>query len=223
MTDHLDRIFVEICYDGKKANKDDLVQRINDFTAECSGWEEIESVNINPDRPPRIFSDAELEDRFLNLYKTAEKYRAGLEGRLGIKLSLDPRLLYLVTISAFDDIERYKAYHLERPYSDRSDAVKRSAFLTKWIAKIGPYQTIFSEGDDPRDVKPALANILFALTVSTIHISIDTGKNFKINQSAMHDLCYDLLYRRVNEDALLSTFQKFVRILRDENLLDINS
>jgi len=135
-------------------------------------------------------------------------------------LATDPRLIYLTVISAFDDIERYKAYHLEKPYRDRSDAVKRSAFLTKWIVKIGPYQTVFSEGDDPRDIKPALANILFALSVSTVNICIDCKKDFKLSQITAHELCYDLLYRRVNEDALLSVFQKIVNLINGHSIIE---
>lgn len=214
MTDHLDRIFVEVCYDAEEHDKVSLLKAVEAATAGLG-----DRVTVTLDRPPRIFSDRELEDRFLNLYKTAEKYRVGLEEKLGVKLVTDPRLIYLTVISAFDDIERYKAYHLEKPYQDRSDAVKRSAFLTKWIVKIGPYQTVFSEGDDPRDIKPALANILFALAVSTVNICIDCKKDFKLTRITAHELCYDLLYRRVNEDALLSIFQKIVHLINGQELV----
>jgi hypothetical protein len=215
MTDHLDRIFVEVCFDPTEHDPDALLEQIQ---VAVKGLGKRTTVTAN--RPPRIFSDEELEDRFLNLYKTAEKYRVGLEGKLGVRLVTDPRLIYLTTISAFDDIERYKAYHLEKPYRDRSDAVKRSAFLTKWIVKIGPYQTVFNDGDDPRDIKPALANILFALAVSTVNICIDCKKDFKLSELTAHELCYDLLYRSVNEDALLSIFQKFVHIINDCKIIE---
>lgn len=216
MTDQLDRIFVEVCFDSKNHNADGLVDQLSKVIVGIG-----DAVTITKNRPPRIFSDSELENRFLNLYKTAEMYRKGLEGRLGIRLQIDPRLLYLATISAFDDIERYKAYHLEKPYTDRSDAVKRSAFLTKWISRIGPFQTIYQEGDDPRDIRSALANILFSITVSTIHISIDCNRTFKLSALSAHELSYDLLYRRVNEDALLATYQKIVHILKDRAIVEI--
>jgi len=215
MTDQLDRIFVEVCYDAKAHDQKALLEAVEAATAGLG-----DRVTVTLNRPPRIFSDEELEDRFLNLYKTAEKYRVGLQKRLGVMLATDPRLIYLTVISAFDDIERYKAYHLEKPYRDRSDAVKRSAFLTKWFVKIGPYQTVFSEGDDPRDIKPALANILFALSVSTVNICIDCKKDFKLSQITAHELCYDLLYRRVNEDALLSVFQKIVNLINGHSIIE---
>lgn len=218
MTDHLDRIFVEVCYDAKTTDHDSLVEKIRKAVDGLG-----DRATVSKDRPPRIFSDQELEDRYLNLYKTAEKYRIGLETRLAVKLITDPRLMYLATISAFDDIERYKAYHLEKPYRDRSDAVKRSAFLTKWIVKIGPYQTVFAEGDDPRDIKPALANTLFALAVSTVNISIDCKKDFKLSESAAHEMCYDLLYRTVDEDALLSLYQKIVHLINGQSIIQIRS
>lgn len=213
MTDHLDRIFVEVCFDRENYERQPLFHKVE---AAVAGLGDRTTVTF--DRPPRIFSDAELEDRFLIFYKAAEKYREGIEKRLGVRLLTDPRLIYLATISAFDDIERYKAYHLEKPYRDRSDAVKRSAFLTKWIVKIAPYQTIYAHGDDPRDVKPALANILFAIALATVNIAIDT-KDFRVSDQTAHDLCYDLLYRRIDEDALLSTFQKFVHVINGQKLI----
>ncbi len=218
MTDQLDRIFVEVCYDS---NTHDVKELFDAVASATNGLGD--RVTVTHDRPPRIFSDQELEDRFLNLFKTAERYREGLEAKLGVRLFTDPRLVYLTVISTFDDIERYKAYHLEKPYRDRSDAVKRSAFLTKWIVKIGPYQTVFDREDDPRDIRPALANILFALAVSTVNICIDCKKDFKLSEITAHELCYDLLYRRVNEDALLAVFQKLVHVLNGKKLIEVRS
>lgn len=216
MTDNLDRIFVEICFNSKNYDGNDLIRKLESAVSGIGDY-----ATISKDRPPPIFSDQEIEDRFLNLYKTAERYKKGIEGRLGVKLVIDPRLVYLVTISAFDDIERYKAYHLEKPYKDRSDAIKRSAFLTKWIVKISPFQTYYQDGEDPRDIRAALANSLFAIAVSTVNIAIDAKRDFKISSVCAHELCYDLLYRRIDEDALLSLFQKILHLLKDQPIIDI--
>ncbi len=139
---------------------------------------------ITVDKPPSIFSAEELEERFVTLFQVAQSYQMKYMQRFGVKLQLDPRLLYISVVSTFDDIARYKAYHLERPYTDRSDAVKRSAYLTKWLAKIGVFQTAFDwdEEDFSKVLRPnlnartALANISFAIFVSMIHILLNVER-----------------------------------------------
>lgn len=217
MTDNLDRVFLEIVYDEESTQLKDVV---GDLNARLDGFEH--KYTLSPNRPPRIFTDEEIEGRFLNLYFAAQKWRKRFVDTYGVEIDLDPRLLYIAVVSAFDDIERYKAYHLEKPYRDRSDAVKRSAFLTKWISKIAPFQTRVAQGEAALldfsqpgnlDPKPALANILFSIAVSMTHISRDCQKRTWLTIDAEFQLSYDLLYRRVNEDALLATYQKITDIV----------
>jgi hypothetical protein len=213
MTDNLERVFIEVAFEDGAADPDKVVE---DLSSRLSGLPYRIAVSKN--RPPRIFSDQELEERFFNIWSAAQKFRIRYLQRFGIDITVDPRLLYIAVISAFDDIARYKSYHLEKPYKDRSDAVKRSAFLTKWMVKVAPFQTIFDADIpfdkilDPRtlDAKPALANVFFAIMVSMTHISVDCRRRLFLEVETEFDLAYDLLFRRVNEDALLGTYKKIM-------------
>lgn len=223
MTDRFERVFVEVCFEEDKASGDAVIAEL-DGRLEGLPFR----INIKKDRPPSIFSDQDIEDRFVDLFKAAMLFGVRFRERYGIVLELDPRILYIATVSAYDDIARYKAYHLEKPYRDRSDAVKRSAFLTKWLSKIGPFQTSvdlqheleqLKKGEFSAISKPALANILFSIMVSMGHISIDCEKRTWLTPYAEYHLSYDLLYRRINEDALLATYQKVVDLVRGTPLI----
>ena len=217
MTDSLERVFVEVCYEGETNSTAEVVGEV---AKRLEGLQYRFSVTEN--KPARIFSDQDIEDRFTDLFFAAQLFKERFAKEYGVEIEIDLRLLYVATISAYDDIERYKSYHLEKPYRDRSDAVKRSAYLTKWISKIAPFQTKFdlsemmtemSAGSLKPDAKPALANILFSIMVSMGHISIDCKKRTWLSPEAEFHLSYDLLYRRVNEDALLATYQKIVDLV----------
>lgn len=215
MTDSLDRVFVSVAFkdDGGETDRviDALNQRLEGFPYD---------FEITPNKPPRIFTNDELESRFVDLFLAAQAYQAKYTAKFGVNLQIDPRLLYISIISAFDDIERYKAYHLEKPYSERSDAVKRSAYITKWLTKIGVFQTRFDLEDmqfdeilkpENLDAKVALANISFAIKVSLVYLTHECRLNkLALSADAEFQLSYDLLYRRVNEDALLAKYQKFM-------------
>ena len=223
MTDNLERVFVEVRYEEGSATAEALVAELR---RRLDGLEQEYSITEN--RPPRIITTKEIEDRFFDLFRAAEMFGEKFAETYGIEIEMDPRLLYVATISAYDDIERYKAYHLEKPYRDRSDAVKRSAFLTKWISKLSPFQTKFdfadigekiASGDLDVDARPALANVLFSIMVAMGHISIDCKKRTWLSPEAEFHLSYDLLYRRVNEDALLATYQKIVDLVRGNAII----
>jgi len=224
MTDQLERIFVEVTYEDSSAEAKDIIGELNERLNGLS-----QEFNISKDRPPRIFTDEEIEDRFFHLFQAALLFQERFQEKYGIELELDPRILYVATISAYDDIERYKAYHLEKPYRDRSNAVKRSAYLTKWLSKIGPFQTSvdlkvelenLAKGEFSVISKPALANILFAIMVSMGHISVDCKRRTWLTSYAEYHLSYDLLYRRINEDALLSKYQKIVDLVQGKKIIN---
>lgn len=228
MTDELDRIFVTIAYDGefhgvKAKVKSELEERLAGFPFK---------YQITENKPPSVFTAQELEDKYVYLYNAAQKYKTLYSGMFNVELQIDPRLLYVATMSAYDDIERYKTYHLEKPYRDRSDAIKRSAYLTKWLSKMAPFQTRpdldiarhkSGISDNNLSAIPALANISFAIKVSMVYVALDCGKNnVSLSEEAEFRLSYDLLYRRVNEDALLATYQKVMDLARGIDVVVTN-
>jgi hypothetical protein len=75
------------------------------------------------------------------------------------------------------------------------------------------------KGAEAIDVKPALANIHFAIMIAMGHISVDCKKRTWLSTEAQFHLSYDLLYRRVNEDALLATFQKIIDLVMERDII----
>lgn len=225
MTDNRERIFIQIAYEGGSIDAEELIGNLSRRLADLP-----QDVLIQKDRPPRIFTESELEERFLALYMACERFRTKYKAYFDIELELDPRLLYIATISAFDDIERYKAYHLEKPYKQLSDAVKRCAYLTKWISRMSPLQSRFNPeqqhietADIPKliDAKPALGSILFSIMVCMTHISVECQKKIFLDPEVEFQLAYDILYRRINEDSLLSTYQKILDLARGNQIIKI--
>lgn len=213
MTGDYERIFVEILYNTSDIDGNEIrekIQKIDNIPAQ---------IKIEDNKPPSLFSTTDLEDRWTHLYLAAQEFQGKIEKRFNVELTIDPRKVYLSTISAYDDIERYKLYHLQKPYSDRSDAVKRAAYLTKWIARVSPFQTHFDEvEDDPRDVRAALVNHFFAIAVALSHLSVECNKKLVLHKQVEEDIIYDLLFRRFDEDALLARFNKLKIIALGSNV-----
>jgi hypothetical protein len=82
------------------------------------------------DAPPRpatpLFSSEDLEGRFVDLWDIAERFQRAYLEKNRLLVSIDEERLYLIVISTYDDIARYKSYHLSNPYEERSDAHKAS-------------------------------------------------------------------------------------------------
>jgi hypothetical protein len=216
MTDDLERVFVEVKFKEGDVSIEEVAEQLR---AALGGIPH--EITITPNKPSSIFSAEEIENRFVNLFTTAQTFKAKFLSEFGGGIEIDPRLLYLATVSAYIDIERYKAYHLEKPYKNRSDAVKRAAYLTKWISRFSPIQSKFDLASltpeemleqERLNTKPALASIIFAIQISMTHISNDCKKRTWLSPEATFDLAYDLLYRKVNEDSLLATYQKVVNL-----------
>jgi hypothetical protein len=85
-----------------------------------------------------LFTSEQIEGRFLDLRDLADRFARAYSEKAGVALELDESCLYLIVISTYDDIARYKFYHLSNPYEERSDAIKRAAYLTKWITRFKP-------------------------------------------------------------------------------------
>ena len=128
---------------------------------------------------------------------------------LGDGFHVDNRLLVMAINSAYQDIDRYKEYHL----SDigLANSVKRSAYLCKWLCKLKP---IYEHSDRSRpeagdndDCTVVLANGVFALTTAQSFIASDLERVFYYTPKYLDEFQYDLLYRDLGQDALLHIFQ----------------
>jgi len=171
------------------------------------------------------FSSEEIELRFVDHWALADQYRHRLESEFNVKTDLQTRRLYLAIVSAYKDIERYKNFHLVDPFAQKSDAIKRVAYLSKWICRFKPLSVIedsSAEGYDATNAnvdKITLINELFALQVAAIHLSVHVGRDFVIGPEKAYEIAYEMLFRQVNEDSFMLVFQMIIDHLKNENIV----
>ncbi len=143
----------------------------------------------------------------------AEQYVARFNDGNGktIPLRVNPRALFLAIKSAYDDIYRYKAYHLNDPRNKLSNAVKRAAYVCKWVNKLKPIQPAVQPdcptAENYDDITSELVNGAFSLALARTYIIPESGKIFYYSKHYMQEFQYDLLYRNLGDDGLLHIFQ----------------
>jgi hypothetical protein len=156
-----------------------------------------------------LFSDAYILQRCFDLHASFEVFKATYEAKTTAKVSLgiDPAVLYLAVKSYFDDITRFKRYHLSDPPVEKADSVKQSAFMVKWLTRMKPIFVLrkhdFARGTlavDPND-ESALINEAFALSIGFEYLGI------YLTKAKYKEILYDLSYRRLTDDGLLLFFQ----------------
>jgi hypothetical protein len=140
----------------------------------------------------------------------------------------DPLVMMSVSVSALDDIWRWKLYHLRASGGTAlSDAVKRATFFTKWIVKFRPVYfsnrptvaTAFVSSFDKAD-STLLINEHFAIHVSLSTLAIKAGKpSIILEAETMAALLYDLHYRNINADALMIWYRLLSMISEDKNVI----
>ncbi|MCV3211554.1 hypothetical protein OHD62_33310 [Mesorhizobium sp. YC-39] len=154
---------------------------------------------------PRLISLEILEERFAEYYANADQFVTGLNEAFGTAVFVNAPALYIAVKSAYDDIERYKLYHLEEPQKQKSNAVKRVAYLTKWITKCRPIQ--YPADTSIQDVIPFIANAAFAVSLGRSLMASELDREFFLTEEKEAELVYDLTYREVTGDGLLAIFQ----------------
>jgi hypothetical protein len=174
-----------------------------------------------------LFSSEDLEARFADLWELAERFKTSYEAEFSVRLALNIAPLYLIIISTYDDIARYKFYHLSNPYEERSDAIKRAAYLTKWITRFKPFRVVRDQvhaeslAEASRDGAD-LVNEFFAVSVALVNLNLHTDKDFVLSAQKEYELVYDLLYRYLSDDALMLFYQTLVDwIICDKDVIEI--
>lgn len=154
---------------------------------------------------PRLITLDILEERFADYYSHADRFVTDLNDAFKTKVFVNAPALFVAVKSAYDDIERYKLYHLDDPENQKSNAVKRVAYLTKWIVKARPIQ--YPADGDLQDVIPYIANAAFAIYLARTLIASELDQEFFFTEEKETELVYDLTYREMTGDGLLAIFQ----------------
>lgn len=166
----------------------------------------------------KLITDEVFQERFAEHSVLATKYIDQVNKAYSTNVYLNDAALFVAIKSAYDDVERYKIYHQESPEIQKANAVKRVAYLTKWVMKMRPLQS--PNGSDITDITPLLVNASFCLAVARAHISAELSKEFVLTLQKEYEIIYDLTFRELNGDALLSMYQNFYDIARGQNLLE---
>jgi hypothetical protein len=163
------------------------------------------------------FSKAEIQSRIVDHWEFADDF---IEAYMGaheidpseVRIIVSQRRLAMATDSAYQDIARYKNYHLKEPWSAKLDCIKRSAYLLKWISRFKPLMVVSALGEDPdiNNLKAdylELANEFFCLYLFEMHLSQEIGIDVALSDQKGKELAYDLLYRGINVEGWIGLFQ----------------
>jgi hypothetical protein len=172
------------------------------------------------------FSREDLEERFSDLYYSCSVY---VERKTSpdLKVSFDPAVLRSAVVSAYDDIARYKNYHQGRPYTEKSDAIKRAAYITKWLLRNRPIYTARPLGPDlvlDEDDGNLLYNEFFAIGWSFINMAADLPASpspqglFFPDFDRLRNLVYVLKYRDISSDALMEIYKMYLYAYEKEKI-----
>lgn len=157
------------------------------------------------DEKEYLFSEEQIKGRFLDLGEIVQNFLDDFEEEAESKLSVDWSRLYVATVSAYDDVARFKAYHLEDPRADLSDAIKRCAFLTKWLIREMPLSFPSERGTTFGG--HVLANEALAIRVSMANLSVFCGQDIEFTEQKLWEFIYDLKYREFTSDSLIAIYQ----------------
>lgn len=166
-------------------------------------------------------TEAQITQRCFDLHAAFEYWKNAYESLSsgGQKLRLDPSCLYVAVVSYFDDIARFKSYHLQDPKHQKADAVKQATFAVKWLAKLKPISVErpidVSQGNFvlDNDDDSVMINEAFAVGVAMTYLKV------RLQKEKHAELMYDLCYRRLTDDGLLLFFQTLQDMKDDKKVI----
>jgi hypothetical protein len=169
-----------------------------------------------------LFSEEEIKSRYRDFFQIASAFCDSYERISHHPAEIDTSLLYLVVSSTYQDITRYKLYHLRDPFSEKSNGIKRSAYATKWILRFNPIiiPTSAHKTGNPENSHDALANAMFSIHYSLSNIRMFVDNDFSLSKKIYYSLLYDLIYRPFGEDALLFIYEMLADLGLGEKIIE---
>ena len=154
-----------------------------------------------------------VQIRFVDGLRHVEIFLANYNDIYKTDVRFDPGKLYLVFKSAMDDVQRYKDYHFGRNATKLADAVKRAAFVTKWLLRFRP---LWEPLDDFHGNlsgaahRPAIiVNEEFAISLSLLYLSEHINEDIRISPAKL-EVLYNFLYRDLSDDSFMLFYQLII-------------
>jgi hypothetical protein len=125
-----------------------------------------------------------------------------------------------VVQSAYDDIKRYKMYHLEDFQKNKSDAAKRAAYFTKWILKLRPImvnhdRSYLAAAEKTKD-RSLFLNEFLAISWGLDNLAAEQGiQGIRLRRRALANILYDFHFREINGDGLIALFLLLSDLAKD--------
>lgn len=171
-----------------------------------------------------MYSDEVIHQRVISHFMVSQRFLESYNEFHKTSCFVDPLRFLCVIRSTYDDIARYKAYHLEQPVIQKSHAVKRAAFLAKWLLRFHPVlsegSTSFSDTDPHILSTPEVfANHQLAYYLAMVSISDAVGYDVRLSDERNGDLLYDFAFRFVTADGLMLFLQAIVDIVERAELV----
>lgn len=181
----------------------------------------VRTVPPMPDLYLGVFTPDEIEQRYADLYDQATAYVEEQNKYHALPFFLDPGLLLVVTQSTYIDVARYKTFHFDDPIKQKLGAVKRAAFLTKWVSRAKPIYPIWPTGATSKpdsdafvdlSVAPyATINEFFGITYSINSINDELEHDgfppIVITAAVAKKIMYDIYYRDLTADGLMTFYE----------------
>ena len=173
-----------------------------------------------------LFDEATIKERFEDFYDVANRFCDEYNNDQEVKVEIDPSLLYLAVVAIYDDVARYKAYHLSNPVKQKADPIKRAAYAAKWLMHFSPL--IFPKmghisGGGKAENADTLANAMFALHFAMVNLRLHSGENFQLQTEMHFELIYDLLYRGLTTDSLIILFDIICKLASNGDVTSVIS
>jgi hypothetical protein len=170
-----------------------------------------------------LIDPAYFQQRFIDHYTYAAVFAERYSKEHECDVAIDADALYLAMKSAYDDIERYKLYHLENPAVQKSNCVKRAAYFVKWMVKCVPIRSrrFGTEVFNEPQLAPYLANTHFAISLIGQHLEAELKVAFKFSPEKRYKLAYDLIFRELGSDGLLALVQDYYDFLSKNHVIVI--
>jgi hypothetical protein len=165
------------------------------------------------------FSEEEIQQRFEDFFDIARDFCDSFNRGQSARVAVDPFLLFQCVVATYDDIARYKSYHLKNPATQKANAIKRAAYAVKWIIHFSPliFPQLAHDNEDEAvevDDDAVLANVMFAMHFALINLREYAQRSFNLNRELNFEIMYDLLYRNLSPEALMLFFHNVAELAR---------
>jgi hypothetical protein len=174
-----------------------------------------------------LIRDEAVRARFIELGLLFDQFKEELQPSMpDAEIEIDSKKLFLVVLSYFVDIARYKWWHFQKePEKALVDGTKKAAYTIYWINKLSPVyarrtgmvsaEVGIERNQVPRDAS-LLANVYFSISVAS------TFLKFAMSDILVDKLMYHMLWREESPKQYMLLFEMLDAAATGASLFNVN-